>query len=268
MNLIYKSIFLSFFPFLSNAEDDKDPRIVGGIEAEFGRYPYQVGLVSSTGSPGCGGSLIAPDTVLSAAHCSGYFSSVIIGRYDFSDLSETYENIPIASETKHPDYWEYNLQNDLMIIKLSTASSYSPVKLDEKSQTLSSGTDVVVMGWGTTTSGGFQSNVLREVEVDIVSNQECNVQYGGGITNDMLCAARAGKDSCQGDSGGPLIIKGSNEANDVLVGVVSWGYGCADPSYAGVYSRVSENIEWIQNEMSRKATPEATLISKFKSMFN
>ena len=269
MNLIYISIFLFFFPFFSNAEDDKDPRIVGGIEAELGRYPYQVGLVGSEiFFPGCGGALIAPDTVLSAAHCSGSFSSVVIGRHDFLDIFETYETIPIASEIKHPDYCEDNFQNDLMIVKLSNASSFSPIQLDENTQTLSPGTDVTVMGWGRTTSGDFLSNVLREVEVDIVSNEECNDQYGGAITNDMLCAARAGKDSCQGDSGGPLIIKGSDAANDVLVGVVSWGYGCAVPSYPGVYSRISENIAWIKNEMSRKDQPQATLISKFKEMLH
>ena len=222
--------------------------------------------MSSGNSPECGGSLIAPDTVLSAAHCSGSLSSVVIGRYDFSDLSETYEDIPTASETKHPDYC--GEQNDLMIIKLSTASSFSPIKLDENTETLSAGTDVTVMGWGATASDGPDSSVLLEVEVDIVSNQECNEQYGGGITNDMLCAARAGKDSCQGDSGGPLIMKGSDAANDVLVGVVSFGNGCADPSYPGVYSRVSENIAWIKNEMSRKAQPQATLISEFKEMLN
>lgn len=269
MKLSVTFAFLFSIPFLSNAEDDKDSRIVGGVETEVGRYPYQVGLVRSASStfPGCGGVLIAPDTVLTAAHCGNLFTHVIIGRHDLQDASETYETIQIQSETMHPNYCAPTIENDLMIIKLTSASAYSPVNLDDNTQDLSAGTDVTTIGWGSTFYGGFGSPVLREVELDIVSNQECAEQYGGGqITSDMLCAARLGKDSCQGDSGGPLIVKGSSAENDVLVGLVSWGNECASPNYPGVYARVGEKISWIKNEMSRKSTPKETLLAKFKYM--
>eukprot|EP00594_Rhizosolenia_setigera_P005918 CAMPEP_0178948684 /NCGR_PEP_ID=MMETSP0789-20121207/5615_1 /TAXON_ID=3005 /ORGANISM="Rhizosolenia setigera, Strain CCMP 1694" /LENGTH=170 /DNA_ID=CAMNT_0020629089 /DNA_START=351 /DNA_END=863 /DNA_ORIENTATION=+ len=134
-----------------------------------------------------------------------------------------------------------------MVLKLASNSTYSPVKYDDGSADTSSGVDVVVMGWGTTTSGGQSSDLLLEVELDAISNAECENEYGAGeITDDMLCASRAGKDSCQGDSGGPLILKGTDSASDVQIGIVSWGYGCADPDYSGVYSRVSSNTEFIE----------------------
>ena len=123
------------------------------------------------------------------------------------------------------------------------------------------------MCYGTTSSVEATTLHLREVEVDVVSNEECNEKYGGDqIKHDMLCASREGKDSCQGDSGGPLIVKGSNFTCNVLVGVVSWGYGCADPNYPGVYAHVSENILWIKNEMSGVSTTKVKLIAKFKNM--
>merc|ERR1711978_46903 len=89
-----------------------------------------------------------------------------------------------------------------------------------------------------------------EVEVDIVQNSDCNDSYNGDIATNMLCAARKGKDSCQGDSGGPLIVKGSDASGDIQVGVVSWGNGCADREYPGVYARVSSQIDWINKKMT------------------
>lgn len=87
---------------------------------------------------------------------------------------------------------------------------------------------------------------MLEVELDIVGPIACQVFYSNEfISTDMLCAARSGKDSCQGDSGGPLIIK-DESGEDTQVGIVSWGYGCADPAYPGVYSRVSESIGFIE----------------------
>ena len=263
-------MFFFLLRFFSNAQEHKDPKIVGGVEAEVGRYPYQVVLLDWAGRTGCGGTLIAPDIVLSAAHCGGgRYTNALIGVHDLSDIPDTHENIGIRCKIIHPSYNEINFQNDLMILKLETSSSYFPVALDDNTQNLSEeGNNVTVMGWGTTISGGFPSSVLLEVELDIISNQECDEQYGGLITNDMICASRPGKDSCQGDSGGPLIVKGTSVEEDVIIGVVSWGMGCANPDYAGVYARVGENISWIKNEIrrNRKATTRANLIIKLKNM--
>ncbi|KAL7432670.1 hypothetical protein ACHAXM_003955 [Skeletonema potamos] len=97
---------------------------------------------------------------------------------------------------------------------------------------------------------------LLEVEVNVVSNEECaQTSLKGMITDNMLCAADIGEDSCQGDSGGPLVIKGKDVhgSDDVQVGVVSWGVGCAHPDFPGVYSRVSSAFEWIRQEVCTRS---------------
>lgn len=239
-----------------SAKDEMAPLIVGGSEATKGRYPYQVAMVSS-GFQYCGASLVDKYWVLSAAHCKGVGDHVYIGRHNLDDSSEDYEDIEIEWETKHPDYDGYTLDNDYMMVKLKSPSSYDPVVLDDGSLDLSSGDAVTVMGWGTTSSGGPSSSVLLEVEVDVVSNSDCDMSYGfGQITDNMFCAARSGKDSCQGDSGGPIISQGANTAEDVQVGVVSWGRGCACDNYPGVYARISEKIDWINDQIANGTAPK------------
>jgi len=156
----------------------------------------------------------------------------------------------------HPNYNPSTLDYDYMMMRLSGSSTYEPVMLDDGSVDLSAGTDLTVMGWGTTSSGGPVSSVLLEVEVDAWSQADCNAAYspaGFPITDRMICAARPTKDSCQGDSGGPII----DAASGIQIGVVSWGFGCAEPDYPGVYARVSDQINWIQSYMDEweGATP-------------
>ena len=223
---------------LRQEEDDIGMRIVNGVEVnpKF-KYPYMVY------AGGCGASLVAPNVVLCAAHCAGFISSVQIGRHNINDGSEDFETFDVLQEVPHPSYNDDTLDYDFMMMRLDGSSSRTPVQLDS-GISLDSGRDVIAMGWGTTSSGGFSSSVLLEVELDLKSQSECNSNYGAGqITDRMVCAARATKDSCQGDSGGPLIDK----ATGVQVGVVSWGYGCADSRYPGVYAKVQDQKDWIQS---------------------
>jgi len=247
-------------PKPSGDVNDLLPQIVGGVQVDpIDRYPYQVALVyDANGGQYCAGSLITPMWVLSAAHCAGYGTYVQIGRWNLLDNTEVYENIEVDYELPHPDYNSYSFDKDFMLIKLKTASQYPPVSIDDGNQFTSNGLGVTVMGWGTLSSGGQSSAIMREVEVDIVGNSECNNDYSGGITDNMMCAARSGKDACQGDSGGPLIIRGNSNAEDVLVGVVSWGYGCASASYPGVYARVSEGYSWITSYVDLGPTASPT----------
>jgi len=238
-------------PYWPPGKKQVAPRIVGGVQVDpKDRYPYQVALTFSSGRQYCGGSLIAPGWVLSAAHCAGNGSRVQIGRWDLSDNTEEYENIEVDYELVHPDYDNSSLDNDFMLLKLKTDSQYPPVSIDNDSQIIYNGADVTTIGWGATSHRGTSSDVLLEVEVNIVGNNECNMDYFGGITENMLCAARPGKDACQGDSGGPLVIRGDSHTEDVLVGIVSWGYGCARPTYPGVYTRVSKGHDWISEYVS------------------
>ncbi|KAL3811857.1 hypothetical protein ACHAXA_009218 [Cyclostephanos tholiformis] len=165
-----------------------------------------------------------------------------------SEVSEfnNVEFIPIAEYAIHPRYDDSTVDYDFAMIRLQSVPKLygnEVVELDSPSDDLelALGSELVVFGFGTTQGDQWSApKVMQEVTLDYMSNIECTELYEdlypGGITSSMLCAARAGKDSCQGDSGGPIIDKVTQKQ----VGIVSWGEGCADPTYPGVYSRVSE----------------------------
>jgi len=230
---------------------NKSNRIVGGEETETNEYPWQVALVSAGGShPFCGGTLISSRHVLTAAHCTAGSTAnsiaVLVGEHRIDDSS--YTRLSLSAITDHPDYNSNTLDNDFSILTLSAPVSFttevSPACMPGDTTQLYGGSKATVSGWGTTTSGGNQPTTLREVEVTVQTQDQCNQAYGGGITSNMICAADAGKDSCQGDSGGPLVHLENGRFS--LVGVVSWGYGCADSRYPGVYARTTAQMAWIK----------------------
>ena len=194
---------------------------------------------------------MAPNVVLSAAHCAPLNPThVTLGMHKVTQDSgiEFYkiEHIPIAQSSVHPNYKADTMDNDFWMIRLQWASklySGNVVSLDTPTDALvlssTSGADLVTFGFGTLSSGGATPNVMQEVVVDYISNAACVAQpygyYSSDITPSMMCAGRSGKDSCQGDSGGPILDVNTKKQ----VGVVSWGFGCADPVYPGVYSRIS-----------------------------
>ena len=254
-------------------QEQADTRIIGGSEAIEDRFSYAVYLI---GSGLCGGSLIARDVVLTAAHCAtfGDPSAILLGRHDVNDSDG--EEILVREVVLHPEYSidARKADNDFMLVFLEgtpTTDNIITVKLNSDPTVPSVGQDMTVMGWGDTdprpdhpdtSVAEFQtaSDVLMNVDVNAISNEECEKSegvadfgeydtYNGRITDSMLCARGAGKDSCQGDSGGPLVIKGDGGSTDVQVGVVSWGEGCALDPFPGVYARVSHAYEWIQTEV-------------------
>lgn len=230
-------------------------RIVGGTKSTQGRYPYQVALVEKD-SQFCGGSLISPMWVLSAAHCYGSVTHVEIGRFDLDNDSEVYERIKVQHEIPHPYFDIATVDYDFMLLKLEQPSNYTPVMIDDDgSIDLIHGQDLTVIGWGKTSYSMFGSfsNVLLEVEVDYVPRGICNRRFsvlGVEISERMICASRKGKSSCNGDSGGPMIIKGEDGLADIQVGIVSWGVGCAKMFLPAVYSRVSTAIDFIDYYVS------------------
>lgn len=220
------------------------PFIVGGSPAAKNELPFQVSVQTSSGSHFCGGSLIAPDTVLTAAHCveNKALTRVVAG---ITSLKEKGEKFTVKKVIIHPlrGKTENGNDYDFAILKLDGASKLQPIALSE--QVLDCG-EATTSGWGTTREGAANvSTILMKVDVPIVPQEVCADAYSE-LTDTMICAGlpEGGKDSCQGDSGGPLFVRGVG-GKPFLVGVVSWGEGCARPKKYGVYARVSSAYQWI-----------------------
>ena len=239
-------------------------RIVGGsIVTPQNKLPYQVYVQTcfADGCAMCGGTLINKKYVLTAMHCvkSGGVTAksalVKIGDYSQNSAIETIpqQNIPVAQIIERDDYDEKNINNDIALLRLSTDVVFNdnvvPACLPTDPNLKYDGQQAVVSGWGTTSQGGSTSNLLKETTVKIVANSDstCLGPYGN-IGNTRMCAYTAGTDSCQGDSGGPLVVK--EDGRYTVVGVVSYGNGCAVANNAGVYARVNNYLDWINTNVA------------------
>jgi trypsin len=256
----------------SQSEDrDLKNRIIGGTIANAQRYPYYTYLSfthKSGSSSFCGGSLVSPDVVLTAAHCIdpsennpivkiralvNYTRSIAVTGsltgFEHSRFGTCY--------IKHKNYDKTKTLNDIGVVYLdSPVNAVTPVSLNDKGNLPSVGSPVTVFGHGRISNAAaaqFPQN-LMEVTVPIVSFQDCNDQnsYRGGIVEQsMICAGASsgGKGACNGDSGGPLIIRGNSATQDVLVGLVSFGSskGCSIVNYPSVFTRVSTYRQWLRD---------------------
>lgn len=222
-----------------------DGRIVGGMSTTIGSFPWQVSLQRS-GSHFCGGSIYNTKIIVTAAHClqsiSVYALKVRVGSSFWHSGGVL---INVASFKNHEGYNSLTMVNDIAVIKLASSlslgSNIKAIKLASSSP--GGGATAAVSGWGTTSYGSSSlPTQLRFVNVKILSPSSCSSStygYGSEIKSSMICAYTLGKDSCQGDSGGPLVSGG------VLVGIVSWGYGCAYANYPGVYTDIAALRSWL-----------------------
>lgn len=228
--------------------------IVGGGFASAGEYPYMAAVYLGSPSSGqfCGGTLIRPTIVITAAHCilgvpAPAVSGVLIGRTTLNGSGG--EMIPAAGFVIHPA-WNVGLNIfDIAAIKLTRASSAQPLPWATTADAsfFAAGDTATVVGWGATSEGGSGSNSLKEATVPIVSDASCTASYGiQHVPSQHLCAGypQGGTDTCQGDSGGPLMVR--NASNQfILAGITSWGNGCARAGYPGVYSEVANLTTFI-----------------------
>ncbi|XP_042533006.1 anionic trypsin-2-like isoform X1 [Dipodomys spectabilis] len=222
---------------------DDDDKIVGGYTCAPNSVPYQVSL--NSGYHFCGGSLINDQWVVSAAHCYKSRIQVRLGEHNINVQEGSEQIVRAAKAIRHPGYNSRNLDNDIMLIKLSSPvslnSQVAPVALP--TSCAPAGTQCLISGWGNTLSFGVNNpDELQCLDAPLLSQSVCEATYPGKVTKNMVCAGfiEGGKDSCQGDSGGPVVCNGE------LQGIVSWGYGCALKDNPGVYTRVCNYVDWIQ----------------------
>ncbi|RHY47629.1 hypothetical protein DYB30_011293 [Aphanomyces astaci] len=214
--------------------------IVGGQEAQFGRHRYVVGIKKSpVGRTFCGGSLIAPNVVLTAAHClDGVVPSVVVGTHYLTGFRDG-ELATVTEKIKHPNGTDVGiliLDHDISITQ-PVAVSFEFVPADVLTW---------VRGWGNIWHNGPQSRVLKEVSVTTWNNTRASAALNrfGRVTDTMLGAGVEGENSCNGDSGGPLTIEENGTVR--LVGVVSWGFECGVGDTPGIYERVSAARAFIE----------------------
>ncbi|MGZ5309876.1 MAG: S1 family serine peptidase [Solirubrobacterales bacterium] len=248
-------------------------KIVGGFSAAIGTYPWQVALLDGQASAiYCGGSLIRPKVVLTAAHCvlpPSPFSGddfIVAGASNWTDPAQGHEYL-ITSAVPDPSYDAVTHSNDVALIFLATpvvptdATTIMLPGPDEKT-TWRSGANATVTGWGATAEGGSAVPDLRAATVPVLRDSYCLLTYPGIFSGSSeFCAGfpGGGIDGCQGDSGGPITVpaRGGEGGFVRLAGVVSFGNGCARANAPGVYSRIGQNPlqSFVQNTVNGGSDP-------------
>lgn len=252
-------------------------RIVGGEEAGENEFPWMCAILNSDNSYyTCGATLLScnPTIIISAAHCfegtngqpGGKKVSCGAHRMNAngaSPLDTNEQRLTITQIINHPDYSSFNQlfggdgSNDIAVIKVNgnfgcSAKKIWPACLPDKSRLTYEGwSRTTATGWGTLSSGGVLPEKLQKVKLAPVSDQVCEAALGDGriIDDVMICAGpkEGGRDTCQGDSGGPLVTRDSRPGFS-LIGIVSFGDGCARPDSYGVYTEVSYYLDWIAQQ--------------------
>lgn len=200
------------------------------------------------GSHRCGASIISPTFALSAAHCTEYIVVEEMGVRAGSSVHNSGGQVfPLTAVTNHPEYIIGEFPFDICVLEIAEEIVFGvgiqPIALPVQGQGTEGGLISTISGWGWTIEGGGEySTQLQVINVPVVDQELCNELLYGMIQDNMICAGvveTGGKDACQGDSGGPMVV------DNQLVGIVSFGNGCARPGFPGVYSRVAATRSWV-----------------------
>ncbi|XP_015379949.1 PREDICTED: uncharacterized protein LOC107173785 [Diuraphis noxia] len=245
----------------------KTPAYVDG-DSEFGEYPWQVAILKKDPQESvyvCGGTLIDSLHVLTAAHCIKTYQEqdlrVRLGEWDVNHDVEFYPYVEtdVVNMVINREFYAGTLYNDLAILRMDKPVDFSrnphisPACLPDAFSDFT-GQRCWTTGWGKDAFGdyGKYQNILKEVDVPVISNRQCETQlqqtrlgYDFKLHNGFICAGgEEGKDACKGDGGGPLVCE--RAGSWYLVGIVSWGVGCGQPDVPGVYVKVSHYLDWVR----------------------
>ncbi|KAI4481057.1 hypothetical protein M0804_009683 [Polistes exclamans] len=237
-------------------------RIVGGNETSVFEYPWLVSMTKQ-GVFYCAGSLITRRHILTAAHCLEGFDiktiKLVIADSDRTKLASTAIVRRIKSIIIHEEFHTYTFDNDIAIIEMDRPVSLDGIVrtacLPEDKAIDYTGATATVVGWGRIGENKPISDKLRKVNVPILSQEECD-QAGyqkNRLTDNMFCAGYLDgqRDACFGDSGGPLHVKGSYGHLEVI-GIISWGRGCARPNFPGIYTRLNNYMGWLKDHLDNE----------------
>ncbi|XP_044756224.1 trypsin-1-like [Coccinella septempunctata] len=234
-----------------DSSENTTQRIVGGYEADITEFPWQVAITYYK-KHNCGGSIINPYFILTAAHCThGLSTSQMTVRVGSTYMDRGGMVYEISYKIEHPKYQVQDFIYDIALLKLTEELVYSdkvkPVNLPHRNDPdPEPGTFATVSGFGQLDAESKKmSRHLMATDVPIISRRKCKKLYPRYVVDEtMICAAapEGGKDACSGDSGGPLIL------DDVQIGVVSWGIGCASAEHPGVYASVKKALKFIKGK--------------------
>uniref|UniRef100_A0A8C4TGC8 trypsin n=1 Tax=Erpetoichthys calabaricus TaxID=27687 RepID=A0A8C4TGC8_ERPCA len=224
--------------------------IINGKETKAHRRPYMASLRNAKGEHICGGFLILPNYVLTAAHCYEEPIKVLLGAHDVSKKEKSWQMIPVQKFFHHKKYNNKTHENDIMLLKLKhdakMKDEVKSISIPERYEHIKPGTRCVVAGWGRTTCNGSSSKVLREVEV--VIQEKCK------FASDICTRGTGTMGACNGDSGGPLICLDKIRKSKA-VGIVSnrGDENCEDPNHKTVFTNVALYRDWIEGQILKSS---------------